>query len=76
VWLFPFAFLTFKSGFLPKFLGVLLILSGVAYVVSCATAVVFPAYSDAVSRFAMPLYFGEFLVVLWLAFIGAKPHEA
>ncbi len=41
LWLFPFAALTIKSGFLPKFLGVLLILSGVAYVVACATAIVF-----------------------------------
>jgi len=25
---------------------------------------------------AFPLYFGEFLVVLWLAFVGAKPRAA
>jgi hypothetical protein len=76
LWLFPFAVLTIKSGFLPKFLGVLLILSGVAYVVSCAIAIVFPAAMDTVSKLAMPLYFGEFIVVLWLAFIGAKPRSA
>jgi hypothetical protein len=63
-----------KSGFLPRFLGVLLILSGVAYVVSCVTAVAFPAHVETVSRLAVPLYFGEFIVVLWLAFIGAKPR--
>jgi len=75
VWLFPFAYLTIKSGFLPKFLGVLLILSGVAYVVTCATAIVFPAVAT-VTKFMMPLYFGEFIVVLWLAFIGARPRAA
>jgi hypothetical protein len=74
LWLFPFAVLTMKSGFLPRFLGVLLILSGVAYVVSCVTAVEFPAHVDTVRRLAFPLYFGEFIVVLWLAFIGAKPR--
>ncbi|HET6777931.1 MAG TPA: DUF4386 domain-containing protein [Gemmatimonadales bacterium] len=76
LWLFPFAALTMKSGFLPKFLGVLLILSGVAYVVTCAVAVVFPARLEAVTGIAMPFYFGEFLVVLWLAFVGAKPRAA
>jgi len=74
LWLFPFAVLTIKSGFLPKFLGVLLILSGVAYVVSCVTTIVFPALMETVSKIAFPLYFGEFLVVLWLAFVGAKPR--
>jgi hypothetical protein len=75
LWLFPFAVLTIKSGFLPRFLGVLLILSGVAYVASCVAAVGFPAYVDTVSKLAFPLYFGELIVVLWLAFIGAKPRS-
>jgi hypothetical protein len=74
LWLFPFAVLTIKSGFLPRFLGVLLILSGVAYVVSCVTGLVFPARVATVYKLALPLYFGEFIVVLWLAFIGAKPR--
>jgi len=56
--------------------GVLLILSGVAYVVTCATAIVFPAAVATVTKLMMPLYFGEFIVVLWLAFVGAKPRVA
>jgi hypothetical protein len=74
LWLFPFAVLTIKSGFLPRFLGVLLILSGVAYVVSSATSIAFPEYVNTIRPFAMPLYFGEFIVVLWLAIMGAKPR--
>jgi len=76
LWLFPFAVLTIKSGFLPKFLGVLLIISGIAYVVSCGVSIALPGQVDAVRKVAMPLYFGEFVVVLWLAFIGAKPRTA
>jgi Domain of unknown function (DUF4386) len=76
LWLFPFAALTIKSGFLPKFLGVLLILTGVAYVVTCVTAIVFPARLDAVGTFAFPFYFGELIVVLWLALVGARPRAA
>ncbi len=74
--MFPFAVLTIKSGFLPKFLGVLLIITGIAYVVSCVAAVAFPEQVDMVRKLALPLYFGEFIVVLWLAFIGAKPRTA
>ncbi len=76
LWLFPFAVLTIKSGFLPKFLGVLLIITGIAYVVTCAAAVGFPEHIDTVRKLAFPLYFGELIVVLWLAFIGAKPRTA
>lgn len=76
LWLFPFAVLTIKSGFLPKFLGVLLILSGAAYVVSFVIGLVSPALVSTVYTFALPLYFGEFIVVLWLAFMGAKPRAA
>jgi Ca2+/Na+ antiporter len=74
LWLFPFAVLTIKSGFLPKFLGVLLIITGIAYVVSSVTAIAFPEYAGTIQKFAMPLYFGEFIVVLWLAIVGAKPR--
>jgi hypothetical protein len=76
LWLFPFAALTMKSGFLPKFLGMLLILSGAAYVVACVTAILFPAQLEILNKFAFPLYFGELIVILWLAFVGAKPRAA
>jgi hypothetical protein len=72
LWLFPFGILTIKSGFFPKVLGYLLMMAGVAYVVSCVTAIVFPANIDAVSRVVMPLYFGELPIVLWLLVMGAK----
>ena len=76
LWLFPFAILTLKSGFFPKFLAVLLFLSGAAYVVSFVIGLVAPAFVDTVYRIALPLFFGEFIVVLWLAFMGAKPRTA
>ena len=66
--------MTICSGFLPKFLGVLLILSGVANVVTCVTAVMLPDSVDSVSRLLLPFYFGELIVVLWLALMGAKPR--
>jgi Domain of unknown function (DUF4386) len=76
LWLFPFAYLTMKSGFLPRFLGVLLILSGVTYVVACVVAILFPAGVETLNKVAFPLYFGELLVILWLAFVPARPRLA
>lgn len=76
LWLFPFGILILKSGFLPKFLGVLLLVTGIAYVASSIASVGFPDAVAIVRKIAFPLYFGEFIVVLWLAFLGAKPRAA
>jgi uncharacterized protein DUF4386 len=75
LWLFPFGVLTVKSGFFPKVLGYLLMVAGFAYVVSCVTSIVFPAYLDTVSRIMMPLYFGELPIVIWLLVMGAKAPQ-
>lgn len=75
LWLFPFGILTIKSGFLPKFLGVLLFISGFAYVVTFVIDVL-PGQFPGISKILMPLYFGEFIVVLWLAIMGARAPRA
>jgi len=72
LWLFPFGLLTIKSGFLPRILGVLLMLAGLGYVMTCVTYILFPEQLPAVSRIAMPLYFGEVPIILWLLVMGAR----
>jgi hypothetical protein len=72
LWLFPFGILTIKSGFFPRILGYLLMIAGVGYVVTCLTNIVCPALLDVVSRFMMPLYFGELPIVFWLLIMGAR----
>src|SRR5215472_4328406 len=42
VWLLPLGALTYKSGFLPKVLGVWLVLGGIAYIVLCLTGILWP----------------------------------
>ncbi len=37
LWLFPFGFLVYKSGFIPRFLGIWLVIEGFAY---CAFSLV------------------------------------
>lgn len=77
LWLFPFGILVVKSGFFPRILGILLLVAGFGYLATGVTAIVVPAYSQIVSRFAMPLLFGEFPMIFWLLFKGAKaPQES
>lgn len=76
LWLFPFGILAIRSGFFPRVLGWLLMVAGFAYVVTCVTAIVFPAQLATVSRVVMPLYVGELPIVLWLLVMGAKVPQA
>ena len=72
LWLIPFGMLTIKSGFLPKILGVLLMIAGAGYIITTAAFFVSPAHLDAVRRVMTPLYFGEVPIILWLMIMGAK----
>lgn len=72
LWLFPFGILVIKSGFLPRVLGVLLMVAGFAYVTVSVTSIVLPAYRPIVTQVMTPLYFGEFPIILWLLLKGAK----
>jgi hypothetical protein len=73
LWLFPLGLLVYRSGFFPGVLGVLLMVRCFAYVVESLTPLVFPRYGGIVSRWMMPLRFGELLFMFWLLIMGAKP---
>src|SRR6184192_4356553 len=75
LWLFPMGALTYKSGFLPQFIGVWLIVNGVAYVVLSLTGLFFPEYQDKVFLYSQPALFGELAIMLWLVIKGARPPE-
>ncbi len=73
LWLFPFGVLVFKSGFLPRILGVLLIPAGLGYVAASFTSLLFPAYGHFVFNIAAVLGgLGEGSTMLWLLIKGAK----
>jgi hypothetical protein len=72
LWLFPFGLLVFKSGFLPRILGVLLIVNGVAYVVLSLAWMLVPAYGNVLFKAFMPALLGEIWIMLWLLIRGAK----
>jgi hypothetical protein len=72
LWLFPFGLLVFRSRFLPRILGVLLIINGFGYVAASFTGLLLPQHADLVSRIVFPALFGEVAITLWLVIMGAK----
>jgi hypothetical protein len=73
LWLFPLGLLVYRSGFLPRILGVLLVLNGFTYPVNSLTSLLLPHYEQIVSRWMMPFSFGELLFMFWLLIKGANP---
>lgn len=72
LWLFPFGMLVMRSGFLPRVLGILLIVNGVAYVIASLTHLLLPAQADLVDRFLLLPELGEVWIMLWLVIKGAE----
>ena len=73
LWLFPFGLLVMRSGFLPRILGVLLIVSCFAYLAISLTSLLLPGYASVVSRVALiPMAAGELSIMAWLLLKGAK----
>ncbi|EQB63075.1 MAG: hypothetical protein RBG1_1C00001G0654 [candidate division Zixibacteria bacterium RBG-1] len=72
LWLFPLALLVYRSRFLPRFLGVWLIINGFAYLAISFTGLLLPRYEDVVSNIAFPALFGELAFLLWILIMGAK----
>jgi len=71
-WLFPLGYLVYKSGFLPRFLGVILVLDGVAVLVWFLQALLLPDY-PALRYPGLALSFvAEFGLALWLLVMGVK----
>src|SRR5207244_2187824 len=73
LWLFPLAILVYRSRFLPRFLGIWLIINGFAYLTISFTGLLLPQYEDMVSNIAFPALLGEMAFMLWLVIKGAKP---
>lgn len=73
LWLFPFGLLVIKSGFIPRLLGILLLVGGFAYLAVCFTSIVFPLYRPLVDRFSLPFYaIGELAIIFWLIVKGVR----
>ncbi len=72
LWLFPLGLLVYRSGFIPKILGVSLLIAGSAYLISSFTFLILPQYKAAISPFITALETLELPIILWLLIVGAK----
>lgn len=72
LWLFPFGLLVYKSRFLPRFLGVWLMIACASWLAFSFTGLLFPAYEDKAFSITQPIALGEVATMLWLVIVGAN----
>lgn len=75
LWLLPFGLLVYRSGFIPKIFGVLLLANGIAYCVLSVHFIMFPDLLNSASTVAFPFLLGEIWIVLWLVIKGVREQR-
>ena len=73
IWLLPLGYLVFKSGYLPKILGVLLIIGGLGYLIDVVTFFLFPNIDASMLKYFT--FWGEVLFPLWLLIKGVNVEQ-
>ena len=76
LWLLPLGLLVYRSGFLPRLLGVWLFINGLAYIAISSTGLLLPQDLKVVSTIATPILFGEVAFMLWLLIVGARVQSS
>lgn len=69
LWLFPLAHLIYRSGFLPKFIGILIAIAGTGYLIDFLVNIFLPDSGITVTQFT---FIGELIFPLWLLIKGVK----
>ncbi|MDP1857900.1 MAG: DUF4386 domain-containing protein [Gemmatimonadaceae bacterium] len=73
LWLLPFGALVYRSRFIPRIFGTLLLVAGVAYVINTLAFFLLPDYRRVISLLMMlPYAAGEGSIVFWLLIKGAR----
>jgi hypothetical protein len=72
VWLFPLGYLVYKSGFLPRFLGVLLLLDGLSLMICFIQLCLFPGHEKLMYPLYLIMFIAEFGLAMWLIIKGVK----
>jgi hypothetical protein len=74
LWLFPFGYLVYKSGFLPKAIGVFLMFGCFGYLINFIGNFFFTDYEGSVlsKAITVPGSLGEIGICLWLLIMGVK----
>jgi hypothetical protein len=72
LWLLPFGLLVYRSRFLPRFLGVWLVMACCGWLAFSFTGLLLPTYENQVFTIGQALTLGELVTMLWLVIMGAK----
>lgn len=72
LWLFPFGVCVMRSGFIPRFLGALLMIAGSGYVADAFAELAFPAYAPLTERLTTFTNLCEVPIIFWLLIWGAR----
>ena len=75
LWLFPLGYLVFKSGFLPRILGILLIIDGFAMLIWFFQFFFFPGYEVISNLCLAESFIAEGSFCLWLLIKGVKDQQ-
>ena len=77
LWLLPFGYLVAKSGFLPRALGIVLVVGGLGYLADFAADLLWPGYQrlGLSSLMTLPAGLGEMAICLWLLLVGVKAPQ-
>jgi hypothetical protein len=76
LWLIPLGYLAYKSGMFAKWLGVLLVLGGVCYLVDLLAAFLVPGFELSIHPFiVIPSALAEISMVLYLLIVGVKSKK-
>jgi len=72
LWLLPLGILVIRSGFFPKFLGVLQVIACFGYLAASFVFFLFPDALAGISPVTTVMEFGELPFILWLVIAGAR----
>ncbi len=78
LWLFPFGYLIYKSGYFPKILGVLVMIGCIGYLLDSFSHILlsnYAHYEAILDPLVLLLTFGELPFMVWLLVKGAKIPE-
>jgi hypothetical protein len=74
-WLFPLGYLVFKSGFLPKILGIVMMIHFVGWLMTFLQFFLFPGF-EVITYLTYPLgLISELGLTLWLLIMGVKEQK-
>lgn len=67
LWLLPMGYLVYKSTYIPKFIGIFLMITCLGYLIDFVTSFLFPDFGIVISEYT---WIGEVMMVVWLLVKG------